>query len=64
MKVLLTKFKELKIISSKRFIDSRGYFREVFKKKFFKIKHFYLAAHQNQKKCFKRSSYANKAFPR
>ena len=33
MKILSTKFKDLKIIKSNLFKDKRGYFREVFKKK-------------------------------
>jgi len=33
MKILSTKFRDLKIIKSSPFKDKRGYFREVFKKK-------------------------------
>ena len=35
MKIISTKFKDLKIIKSIPFKDSRGYFREAFKYKFF-----------------------------
>ena len=33
MKVIITKFKGLKIIKSKIFYDNRGFFREVIKKR-------------------------------
>ena len=36
MKILNTKFKDLKIIQGERFLDPRGYFREVNKKKLLK----------------------------
>ncbi len=38
MKYQKTKFKNLRIYKGKKFIDSRGYFREVFKDKFLKKK--------------------------
>ena len=37
MKIINTKIAGLKILKSKNFFDSRGYFREVFKKKLMKI---------------------------
>ena len=40
MKIISTKFSELKIIKSKNHRDSRGFFKEDFKKKFFKGKKF------------------------
>ena len=40
MKIISTKFSGLKIIKSKIYKDSRGYFRETFKKKFFKKEKF------------------------
>ncbi len=33
MKIISTKFKDLKILSGKTFYDKRGFFREVFKNK-------------------------------
>ena len=36
MKIIKTAFKGLLVIQSERFVDNRGYFREIFKKKFFK----------------------------
>ena len=40
MKIISTKFSELKVIKSKNHRDSRGFFKEDFKKKFFKGKKF------------------------
>ena len=40
MKIIPTKFQGLKIIQSKIYKDSRGFFKEDFKKKFFKSKNF------------------------
>ena len=40
MKIISTKFSELKVIKSKNYRDSRGFFKEDFKKKFFKGKKF------------------------
>tara|TARA_Y100000591_G_C21845729_1_gene708616 strand:- start:1712 stop:2245 length:534 start_codon:yes stop_codon:yes gene_type:complete len=40
MKVLSTKIKDLKVIEGERFLDSRGYFRELYKKKIIKKKKF------------------------
>tara|TARA_Y100000590_G_C15301102_1_gene856349 strand:- start:103 stop:633 length:531 start_codon:yes stop_codon:yes gene_type:complete len=50
MKIIQTKFKDLKIVKSKSFIDSRGYFREVFKKKFFSNKSFLFGCASKSKK--------------
>ena len=38
MKILKTKFADLKVIKSKIYKDNRGFFKEDFKKKFFKNK--------------------------
>ena len=35
MKIKFTKFKDLRVVSSKIHYDNRGHFREIFKKKFF-----------------------------
>ena len=40
MKIQNTKFKGLKIIIGQKFIDSRGYFRELIKEKIFKKNRF------------------------
>ena len=50
MKIIPTKFSGLKVIQSKRFVDSRGFFREDFKKKFFKNKKFIFACTSSSKK--------------
>ena len=52
MKVLSTKIKDLKVIEGERFLDSRGYFRELYKKKIIKKKNLFFGAPQNQKKMF------------
>ena len=50
MKLISTKFSGLKIIQSKIFKDSRGFFREDFKKKNFKDKKFIFACTSSSKK--------------
>ena len=50
MKIIPTRFSGLKIVRSKKFIDSRGFFREDFKKKFFKSKKFVFACASSSKK--------------
>ena len=40
MKVLYTKFKGLKIFKNVNFYDERGFFKEIFKKEYFKKKNF------------------------
>ena len=50
MKLISTKFSGLKIIQSKIFKDSRGFFREDFKKKKFKDKKFVFACTSSSKK--------------
>lgn len=48
--MMSTNFSGLKIIQSKNFNDSRGYFREVFKKKFLKNKKFIFGCVSSSKK--------------
>ena len=50
MIVKSTKFQDLKIINSKIYRDKRGYFREVFKDKFFKKKKFVFTCVSSSKK--------------
>ena len=50
MKIISTRFSGLKIVQSKKFLDSRGFFREDFKKKFFKKKKFVFACTSSSKK--------------
>jgi dTDP-4-dehydrorhamnose 3,5-epimerase len=50
MKIVSTKFKGLKIIQSKIYKDSRGFFKEDFKKKFFKNKKFVFGCTSSSKK--------------
>ena len=50
MKLLNTKISGLKLVKSKLYFDKRGFFKEVFKKKFLKIKIFLLMLCPSQKK--------------
>jgi len=50
MKIISTKFQGLKIIQSKIYKDSRGFFKEDFKKKFFKSKNFVFGCTSSSKK--------------
>ena len=50
MKILSTKFSGLKVIQSKNYKDSRGLFKEDFKKKFFKNKKFVFGCTSTSKK--------------
>ncbi len=50
MKIKSTKFKDLKIITSVNHRDSRGFFRENYKKKFFKNKNFVFGCISSSKK--------------
>ena len=50
MKIIPTKFSELKVIQSKNYRDSRGFFKEDFKKKFFKNKKFVFGCTSSSKK--------------
>ena len=50
MKIISTKFSGLKVIESKIFKDTRGFFKEDFKKKFFKDKKFIFGCTSSSKK--------------
>ena len=50
MKIISTKFSGLKVIQSKIYKDSRGFFKEDFKKKFFKNKRFVFGCTSSSKK--------------
>ena len=50
MKIISTKFSGLKIIKSKCYKDNRGFFKEDFKKKFFKNKKFVFGCASSSKK--------------
>ena len=50
MKIISTKFSGLKVIQSKSHKDSRGFFKEDFKKKFFKSKKFVFGCTSSSKK--------------
>ena len=50
MKIIPTKFSGLKVIESKIFKDTRGFFKEDFKKKFFKEKKFIFGCTSSSKK--------------
>jgi len=50
MKIISTKFTGLKIIQSKSFKDNRGFFKEDYKKKFFKYKKFVFGCSSSSKK--------------
>ena len=50
MKIISTKFQGLKVIQSKAFKDSRGLFKEDYKKKYFKNKNFVFGCTSTSKK--------------
>ena len=50
MKIISTKFSGLKVIKSKIFKDTRGFFKEDFKKKFFREKKFIFGCTSSSKK--------------
>ena len=50
MKIINTKIKGLKIIKNINYVDSRGYFKEILKKKYFKNKNFVFWCMSNSKK--------------
>ena len=50
MKIISTKFSGLKVIQSKSYKDSRGLFKEDYKKKFFKNKNFVFGCTSSSKK--------------
>jgi len=60
MKILKTKFKDLIVFESNNFTDKRGYFRELTHQKYIKEKLIFTVVSKSKKKCFKRSSHAEK----
>tara|TARA_B100001540_G_scaffold262152_1_gene241395 strand:- start:5143 stop:5673 length:531 start_codon:yes stop_codon:yes gene_type:complete len=62
MKIFITKFKGLKVIKSKVHKDSRGYFKETFKKKFFKNENFIFGCASYSKKNVLRGMHIQKKF--
>ncbi len=63
MKTLSTNIKDLKVIQGERFNDSRGYFRELYKKKILKKKTIYFLVYLKiKKKCIKRNTFTEKIF--
>jgi len=63
MKIISTKFSGLKIIQSKSYRDSRGFFKEDFKKKFFKNKKFVFGCTSSSKKNVLRGLHLQTKFP-
>ncbi len=63
MKITSTKFSGLKIIQSKKYQDSRGFFKEDFKQKFFKGKKFVFGCTSNSKKNVIRGLHLQTTFP-
>ena len=62
MKIINTKIPGLKILKSKNFYDTRGYFIENLKKKLLKKKFYFWLLIKVKKKCFERIAFANKIF--
>tara|TARA_B100000579_G_C22742630_1_gene809891 strand:- start:518 stop:1048 length:531 start_codon:yes stop_codon:yes gene_type:complete len=62
MKIFTTKFIGLKVIKSKVHKDSRGYFKETFKKKFFKKEKFIFGCASHSKKNVLRGMHIQKKF--
>ncbi len=63
MKIISTKFLGLKIIQSKIHRDKRGFFKEDFKKKFFKNKNFLFGCTSSSKKNVLRGLHLQTKFP-
>ena len=63
MKIISTKFSGLKIIQSKNYRDSRGFFKEDFKKRFFKDKNFVFGCTSTSKKNVLRGLHLQTKFP-
>ena len=60
-----TNFKGLKVIKSKSHYDSRGFFREVFKKNIVREHNpIFWCFSKSKKKCFKRATSTIKLLPR
>ena len=62
MKIFTTKFIGLKVIKSKVHKDSRGYFKETFRKKFFKKEKFIFGCASHSKKNVLRGMHIQKKF--
>ena len=63
MKIISTKFSGLKVIQSKSHKDSRGFFREDYKKKFFKDKKFIFGCISSSKKNVIRGLHLQTKYP-
>ena len=63
MKIISTKFSELKVIKSKNYRDSRGFFKEDFKKKFFKNTKFVFGCSSSSNKNVIRGLHLQTSFP-
>ena len=63
MRITPTKFSGLKIIQSKKYTDSRGYFKEDFKKKFFKNTKFVFGCTSSSNKNVLRGLHLQTRFP-
>ena len=63
MKIISTKFSGLKVIESKIFKDTRGFFKEDFKKKFFLGKKFVFGCTSTSKKNVVRGLHLQTKFP-
>ena len=63
MKIVKTKFKDLFIIKSKVYIDNRGFFREIFKKKLLNKYKFVFACASSSKKNVLRGLHFQSKFP-
>ena len=63
MKIHSTKFKGLKIINTPIFNDNRGFFRELFKNKFFSKKKFVFTCLSSSKKNVLRGLHMQTSFP-
>ena len=63
MKIVSTKFSNLKIIQSKNYKDNRGLFKEDYKKKFFKNKNFVFGCTSSSKKNVIRGLHLQTKYP-
>ena len=63
MKIISTNFSDLKVIQSKNYRDSRGFFKEDFKQKFFKSKKFVFGCTSRSNKNVMRGLHLQTKFP-
>ena len=63
MKIISTNFSDLKVIQSKNYRDSRGFFKEDFKQKFFKHKKFVFGCTSRSNKNVMRGLHLQTKFP-